>query len=54
MVRIVLENKTMSVHTIGLTEEDGANGQMIRVQNISSKKIVYARVESASVVRVEF
>ncbi len=54
MVRIVLENKFMNVHTVGLTEEDGANGQMIRVQNISSKKIVYARVESASVVRVEF
>ncbi len=54
MVRIVLENKFMNVHTVGLTEEDGANGQMIRVQNISSKKIIYARVESASVVRVEF
>ncbi len=54
LVRIVLENKSMNVNTVGLTEEDGANGQMIRVQNISSKKVVYARVESASVVRVEF
>jgi len=54
LVRIVLENEQMSVHTIGRTEEDGSNGQMIRVQNVSSKKIVYGRVESASVVRVEF
>ncbi|OPY90868.1 MAG: flagellar basal body P-ring biosynthesis protein FlgA [Syntrophaceae bacterium PtaU1.Bin231] len=54
LVRIVLENRFMNVHTIGLTEEDGMNGQMIRVQNVSSKKVVYARVESASVVRVGF
>ncbi|MBE9547564.1 MAG: flagellar basal body P-ring formation protein FlgA [Proteobacteria bacterium] len=54
LVRIVLENDSMRITTIGLSEQDGMLGDIIRVKNVSSRKTVYARVMGNSLVRVEF
>jgi flagella basal body P-ring formation protein FlgA len=44
----------MMISAMGLCEEDGAQGDLIRVQNTSSKKTVFARVMGASLVKVDF
>jgi flagella basal body P-ring formation protein FlgA len=54
VVRIVLESGPMMISAMGLCEEDGARGDLIRVQNTSSKKTVFARVMGASLVKVDF
>jgi len=54
VVRIVLESGPMVISAVGLSQEDGAKGDLIRVQNISSKKIIFARVMGAALVRVDF
>jgi len=54
MVKIVLENGPMMIVTFGLSEEDGSRGDFIKVKNISSNKIVYAKVIDDSSVRVDF
>jgi flagella basal body P-ring formation protein FlgA len=54
VVRIVLESGPMMISAMGLCEEDGAQGDLIRVQNTSSKKTVFARVMGASLVKVDF
>jgi len=54
VVRIVLESGPMMISAIGLCEEDGGRGDLIRVQNTSSKKTVFARVMGASLVKVDF
>ncbi len=54
VVRIVLESGLMTISAIGLCEEDGGQGDLIRVQNTSSKKTVFARVMGASLVKVDF
>ena len=54
MVKMVLENGPMMIVTFGLSEEDGSRGDFIKVKNISSNKIVYAKVIDDSSVRVDF
>jgi flagellar basal body P-ring formation protein FlgA len=54
MVKMVLENGPMMIVTFGLSEEDGSRGDFIKVRNISSNKIVYAKVIDDSSVRVDF
>jgi len=54
LVRIVLEKGPLRITTIGLSEQNGACGDIIRVKNISSKNIVYAKVRGPSLVQVEF
>ncbi len=54
MVRILLDNGPVRVISTGVSEENGAYGAMIKVKNTSSKKIIFARVEGQSLVRVEF
>ena len=54
LVRILLEKGPLRITTIGLSEQNGACGDIIRVKNISSKNIVYARVKGPSLVQVEF
>ena len=54
VVRIVLESGPMMISAMGLCEEDGGQGDLIRVQNSSSKKTVFARVMGASLVKVDF
>jgi flagella basal body P-ring formation protein FlgA len=54
MVRIVLENGFMTVLTSGLSEEDGARHDVVRVRNLSSSKIIYAKVVDENTVRVDY
>lgn len=53
-VRIVFENGTMRITTIGLAEQDGMHGELIKVRNVSSKKVIYVRVTGNSLATVEF
>ncbi|MBN1613659.1 MAG: flagellar basal body P-ring formation protein FlgA [Deltaproteobacteria bacterium] len=54
MVRVMLDDGPLNIQTIGLSEQDGAIGEVIRVRNVSSKKAIYARVVEPSVVQVIF
>ena len=54
VVRIVLESGPMTISAVGQCQEDGGQGDLIRVQNMSSKKIIFARVMGAALVRVDF
>lgn len=54
VVRIVLESGPMVISAVGLCQEDGGKGDLVRVQNVSSRKIIFARVMGASLVRVDF
>jgi flagella basal body P-ring formation protein FlgA len=53
-VKIVIENGLMGVTTIGISEQDGMFGELIKVKNVSSQKTIYARVMGRSLVEVEF
>jgi len=54
IVCINLERGPLKISTIGISEEDGARGAIIRVRNVSSNRMVYARVVGANTVQVEF
>ncbi len=54
MVKIVFDNGPMQIITLGLSEEDGTAGSMVRVRNITSNKVIYARVLSDSLVGIEY
>ena len=54
LVRIVLEKGPLKITTIGLSKQNGACGDIIKVKNISSKNVIYARVMEDSLVQVEF
>ena len=53
-VRILLDNGDFIITTAGISEENGIAESLIRVKNVSSNKIIYARVVSESVVKVRF
>jgi flagella basal body P-ring formation protein FlgA len=53
-VRIVFENGPIRITTIGLSEQDGLHGELIKVRNVSSKNMIYARVTGNSLVKVGF
>lgn len=52
-VDILVQMKNVQIKTKGLAREDGIKGELIKVRNISSKKIVQARVAGREVVIVE-
>ena len=54
MVNIILDNGVMKITAMGLSEEDGAEGALVKVRNITSSKIIYARVIGQSKVKVDF
>ena len=54
MVQVILESGAINITTMGLSEEDGAEGSFVRVRNVSSNKIIYARVIGDSRVKVDF
>jgi flagella basal body P-ring formation protein FlgA len=54
MVQITLNSGAINITTMGLSEEDGTEGSFVKVRNISSNKIIYARVVGDSSVRVDF
>lgn len=53
-VKIVVESGLLGMTTFGISEQDGMRGELIRVKNITSKKMIYARVMGNSLVKVEF
>lgn len=53
IVKIVFDSGTMRIVTVGMPEEDGVAGSIIRVKNITSNKIIYARVLGTSLVGIE-
>ncbi|NPU84752.1 MAG: flagellar basal body P-ring formation protein FlgA [Syntrophaceae bacterium] len=53
-VRIVYENGPMRIVTLGVSEEDGPDGGMVRVRNTTSRKILHARVIGDSTVQLVF
>ena len=54
MVQIVLDTGAINITTMGLSEEDGAEGSFVKVRNISSNKTIYARVVGEARVKVDF
>jgi flagella basal body P-ring formation protein FlgA len=54
LVRIIFENGPLSALTAGLSEEDGARNDVVKVRNVSSSKIVHARVLDENTVRVDY
>jgi len=54
MVHIILDNGAMKIMAMGLSEEDGAEGAIVKVRNITSSKTIYARVIGQSKVKVDF
>jgi flagella basal body P-ring formation protein FlgA len=51
-VKIIFNTDMMQIVTVGIPEEDGSNGAIIKVRNISSNKIIYGRVVSDSAVEL--
>lgn len=53
-VKIVVDNGLMGITTIGISEQDGMHGELVKVKNASSHKTIYGRVVDNSLVKVEF
>jgi flagella basal body P-ring formation protein FlgA len=54
IVKMVYDKGPLKIVTVGMAEEDGIAGNIVRVKNITSNKIIYARVLSDSLVGIEF
>jgi flagella basal body P-ring formation protein FlgA len=53
-VLIVAESEMLRVLASGRAKEAGAKGEMIKIENVNSKKIIFARVVDAGTVKVDF
>jgi len=53
IVKIVFDSGPMRIVTVGMPEEDGMAGAIIRVRNVTSNKIIYARVLGDSLVGID-
>ena len=53
-ITIVAQNGGLNLRVKGKALMDGQQGQTIKVKNLSSKKLIYARVISAGTVKVNF
>jgi flagella basal body P-ring formation protein FlgA len=54
LVKIFLTNGLINISTVGQIQEDGVMGSLVRVKNMTSQRIVYARVVGDSLVQVDF
>ena len=54
MVKILARKETMQLSASGLAKTDGRLGESIAVKNISSNKMIHARVAGPGIVTVEF
>jgi len=54
MVQVILDNGSMKMMMSGRAEEDGAEDSMVRVRNLGSNKIIFARVVGPAKVQVDF
>ena len=53
-VRIILDNGTLCITASGVSQEDGILGEVVRVQNTASKRVIHARVKGNALVAVDF
>ena len=53
-ITIVAQNNGVNLKVKGKAMMDGKKGQTIKVQNLNSKKLIYARVVSHGIVKVNF
>jgi flagellar basal body P-ring formation protein FlgA len=53
MVKILLDNGGLHIATTGTANMNGTKDQIIRVQNINSKKMIYCRVTAPGIVEVQ-
>jgi flagellar basal body P-ring formation protein FlgA len=54
MVQVILDNGVMKMMMSGVAEEDGADDSMVKVRNLNSNKIIFARVVGQGKVQVDF
>ena len=54
IVKMVAESGSLVVTAMGLSQENGGKGDIIRVKNLSSNKVIYAKVIDPSLVKVDF
>jgi flagella basal body P-ring formation protein FlgA len=54
LVKMFLNSGLINIATVGQIQEDGAMGSLVRVKNMTSQRIVYARVVGDSLVQVDF
>lgn len=53
-VRLLAQKGMLKITVLGIVQEDGFKGGIVKVKNAESKKMVYGRVVDSSTVRVEF
>lgn len=53
-ITIVAQNGSLNLRVKGKAMMDGKQGQTIKVKNLNSKKLIYAQVVSAGVVKVNY
>lgn len=53
-VQVVLERGPIRITTVGLSEQNGSKGDIVKVRNLSSNQPIYATVVEESLVRVDF
>jgi flagella basal body P-ring formation protein FlgA len=53
-VILLIENPSFKITTLGETQEEGREGERIKVVNISTKKETYGRVLDAQTVQIDF
>jgi flagella basal body P-ring formation protein FlgA len=53
MVRVQFDNGSLRITTVGIPEEDGTAGNMVRIRNVTSNKVIYAKVLGDSLVGVD-
>ena len=54
ILQVVARSRALKISVKGLAKENGALGERIRVQNIRSKRIIYAQVLDHQTVQVDF
>jgi flagellar basal body P-ring formation protein FlgA len=54
MVQVILDNGAMTMMMNGIAEEDGADDAVVKIRNIGSNKVIYARVIGPGKVQVDF
>ncbi len=54
LVQVVAQSQAMMISIKGVAKQDGARGDRIRVENMRSKRIIYAQVLDNQTVQVDF
>jgi flagella basal body P-ring formation protein FlgA len=54
LVQVIAESNRMKISIQALAKQNGAKGELIRVQNLKSKKTIYAQVVDGQTLQVDF